>query len=170
MNDSQPQAEQSGTAAEQPTSEQQIATLQTELDDLHDRLLRVTADYQNFARRSQQNVIEARQQQVTDMARALLTVLDHFDRALEGDHSKVSAQSLLEGVKIVRDELLKTLERFGVKRMAVKQGEPFDPARHEALMHQAVEGLEPHHVANELAPGYTLNDRTLRPAKVSVTS
>lgn len=164
--DNQPDPEQ---PASEPTSEQQIATLQAELDDLQSRLLRVTADYQNFARRSQQNIVEARQQQLMEVARALLSVLDHFDRALEVDAQKVSAQSLLDGVQIVRNELTKTLEQFDIRRLPVKVGDPFDPAQHEAMMRQPVEGLPADHIALLLQPGYSLGQRTLRPAKVAVT-
>jgi molecular chaperone GrpE len=150
------------------TAEQQVATLQGELDDLHARLLRATADYQNFARRTQRDLAEARQQQLGEMARALLTVLDHFDRALEADTTKGNAQGLVDGVKMVRDELTKMLEQFGIRRIEVKPGDRFDPVRHEALMRQRVEGVPSEHIGAQLQPGYTLGDRVLRPAKVSV--
>ena len=151
-----------------PALEQQVAGLQGELEDLQARLLRATADYQNLGRRAQREVLEARQQQLMEMARALLTVLDHFDRALEVDTAKVSAQSELEGVHMVRDELTKMLERFGIRRLDAKPGEAFEPARHEAMLHQSVPGVPPGRVAAQLQPGYTLGDRVLRPAKVSV--
>ena len=159
---SQPVAEQA------PALEQQVAGLQGELDDLQARLLRATADYQNLGRRAQREVVEARQQQLMELARALLAVLDHFDRALEVDTAKVSLQSVLEGVHMVRDELTKMLERFGIRRLDAKPGEVFEPARHEAMLHQSVPGVPPGRVAAQLQPGYTLGDRVLRPAKVSV--
>jgi molecular chaperone GrpE len=152
------------------TPDQQVAQLQVEMADLNARFLRVSADYQNYARRSQSNIVEARQQQTMEMARGLLGVLDHFDRALEADPTRVSAQSLLDGVRIVRDELMKLLEKYGVSRIEVKPGDPFNPALHEALMHQPAEGIEPGAIAGQLQPGYMLGDRTLRPAKVSVAS
>ena len=157
------------TPAEQPSARNVLEKLQAERDDLESRLLRVSADYQNFARRAQQNVAAARDQQVMAMAKALVTVLDHFDSALSVDPQKTRPADLLQGVQIVRDELLKTLEGFGVRRLDVVQGEAFDPIRHEAMIRQRVEGLDPDHVAAQLQPGYLLGDKTVRPAKVSVT-
>ena len=69
---------------------------------------------------------------------------------------------------IVRDELLKALSRFGVKRLEVAAGELFDPTRHEAMMRQASDEIDSNHVTSQLQPGYTLGDKTIRPAKVSV--
>ncbi len=149
-------------------NEDPVALVQRELDDVKDRLLRTMADYQNYARRAQQNVTEAHQQATADLAKALLSVLDHFDRALEIDPEKTSAQDLLKGVQIVRDELLRMLDRFEVRRMDVQRGEDFDPARHEALMHQADEKLDANQITTVLAPGYQIGQRTLRPAKVAV--
>jgi molecular chaperone GrpE len=104
-----------------------------------------------------------------DVARAMVLVLDHFDHALDVDPANTSPDALLTGVRMVRDELLGALERFGVKRFEVKQGDEFDPHRHEALMRQAIDGLEPDRIADQIKPGYTLEDKTLRPAQVSVT-
>ncbi len=138
-------------------------------DEMESKYLRAAADLQNYAKRTRQNIADARQQQLMDVAKALVTMLDHFDHALEVDPDSTSADALLKGVRIVRDELLGSLERFGVKRFEAKQGEQFDPNRHEAMMRQAVEGLDPNCVAAQLQPGYMLEEKTLRPAKVSVT-
>ena len=137
--------------------------------DMESKYLRAAADLQNYAKRTRQNIADARQQQLMEVARALVTVLDHFDHALEADPDSTSADALLKGVRMVRDELLGSLERFGVKRYEAKQGDQFDPNRHEAMMRQAVEGLEPDRVAAQLQSGYMLEEKTLRPAKVSVT-
>lgn len=149
--------------------DQQVATLQTELDDLQQRLLRVSADYQNYVKRTQQNLSEAQQYQTMQVARALLPVLDHFDRALEVDPNSSSAASLLQGMQILRTDLLKALDGFGVRPMTVNVGEAFDPQRHEALMRQPVEGMKSNHIAAVFQGGYTFGEKTLRPAKVSVT-
>ena len=146
-----------------------VATLEQQYADLESKYLRAAADLQNYARRARQNIVDARQQQLMDVARALVVVLDHFDHALEVDLEKTSPQALLQGVQIVRDELLGALEKFGVRRLEVKPGDEFDPNQHEAMMQQAVEGVGPNRVAAQFQPGYTLQDKTLRPAKVSVT-
>lgn len=152
----------------EPTPLSLLASVQRERDELESRLLRVSADYQNYARRAQQNITEARQQAVRSVSRSLLGVLDHFDRALNVDLQKTSAQSLLDGLKIVRDELLRSLEQHGVRRIPVKPGDEFDPHLHEAVLHQTAQGVAPNHVTLELESGYLLDDFTLRPAKVAV--
>ena len=146
-----------------------ITMLERSCAEMEAKYLRAAADLQNYVRRTQQNVADARQQQLMDVAKSLVLVLDHFDHALEVDPASTSPDALLAGVQIVRDELLGALERFGVKRLEVKQGDEFDPHRHEALMRQAVEGLGPDRIAVQFKPGYTLEDKTLRPAQVSVT-
>ena len=143
--------------------------LQTERDELQEKVLRVTADYQNLARRSRISIDEARQQQIMNVARALLTPLDQFDHALNVDVETTDAKAILQGVQIVRDELMKAIEQFGVRRLEAQVGEPFDPNRHEGLMRQPVEGLDPDHVAAQLQPGYTLEDKVLRPVKVAIS-
>ena len=114
-----------------------LTELQGKYDELQQRLLRLAADYENYKRRSLLNIDAAREQSVMDMARALVTVLDHFDRALEVEVKDPAGESLLKGVQMVRDELLRTLERFGVRRLEVRPGDPFEPEKHEALMRQA---------------------------------
>ena len=161
--------------SEPPTSDSGSATADAESPvceecaEMESKYLRAVADLQNYAKRTRQNIADARQQQLMDVARALVIVLDHFDHALEADPDRTSTDALLKGVRIVRDELLGSLEKFGVKRYEAKQGDQFDPNRHEAMMRQAVEGLEPDRVAAQLQPGYMLEEKTLRPAKVSVT-
>ena len=149
-------------------SNARVTALEAQVAELNSRLLRTAADYQNYVRRANQNVLDAREQQLMEVARALLTVVDHFDTTLSADLSKTSAQSLIDGVRIVRDELGKTLDNFGVRKIGVAPGDEFNPKLHEALLRQPVENIPSNHVTALLQTGYTLNDRTLRPAKVSV--
>jgi molecular chaperone GrpE len=145
-----------------------LAALEQQHAELNDKYLRLAADYQNFQRRSQQNVAQAREQQAMSMARDLLTVLDHFDNALQVDPEKTTTQDLLKGVTIVRDELLRTLAGHGIERLDAEPGEDFDPNRHEALMHQPSEEHGSGRVAQQLQPGYVMRGKTLRPVKVAV--
>ncbi|MCX5659610.1 MAG: nucleotide exchange factor GrpE [Planctomycetota bacterium] len=158
-----------GDAAETPGPESRVAELERELAELKGRLLRSAADYQNALRRAQQNIIEAEQLQLFKVAKALVPVLDHFDMALDSGAKATSAQSVLQGIQIVRDEMTKTLEGFGIQRIEAKPGDEFNPARHEAMLHQAVAGIAPDHVAAQFQAGYVLGERTLRPVKVSLS-
>jgi molecular chaperone GrpE len=164
-----PASDADARAAPQPEPADEAAALRARVKELEDALLRSHADYQNLARRAQINVREAREQALMEIAKAMLTVMDHFDHALLVDAQKTSAEDQMKGVHIVRDQLLQTLERFGVKRLNVEVGDEFDPNRHEALMRQPADDLDSNRVAAELQAGYTIGERTLRPAKVSVS-
>lgn len=164
------QGEEAIEAAEQEAeSEEQalLERLQSERDEMESKLLRVSADYQNFARRAQQNVESAVEQKLMDVARGLTTVLDHFDRALEGQ-DQGEAAGVLQGVTMVHTELLATLNRFGIERMDVEPGTEFDPNKHEALMRQPSEDVESNHITMQMQPGYVLGDKVIRPAQVGV--
>ena len=160
----QPEEQPFEAEAAEPTVEQ----LQKERDELEEKLYRVSADYQNYMRRAQQNVTTAQQQQLMDVAKSLVTVLDHFDHALQVDPETSSPKQMLEGVQMVRDELLRTLQGHGIERVDAEVGETFDPNRHEALMYQPTDEVEPDHVAAQLQPGYAIADKTIRPVKVAV--
>lgn len=147
-----------------------LAAVQAERDELEQKLLRTAADYQNYVKRSDQHRRQACEQQLMDLGRALVTVLDHFDHATVVDVHKASAQTVLDGIQIVRDELLRTLERFGIRRVDAARGEPFDPEVHEALMHRHDDEIEPGRVVAQLQAGYVLHDKTLRPAKVALAA
>ena len=156
-------------AEQQAGSEEQgvLARLQAERNELESRLLRVSADYQNFARRAQQNVDSAVEQKLMDIARGLVTVMDHFDRALDVD-AKSDAADVLKGVTMVHDELLSMLNRFGIERVDVEPGSEFDPVRHEALLRQPSDKIDSNHVTMQMQPGYVLGEKVIRPAQVGV--
>lgn len=164
------QGEDAIEAAEQEAQSQEqgvLKRLQSERDELESRLLRVSADYQNFARRSQQNVDIAVEQKLMDIARGLVTVMDHFDRALDVD-SKSDAAGVLKGVTMVHDELLSMLNRLGIERVNVEPGAEFDPVRHEALLRQPSDKIASNHVTMQMQPGYVLGEKVIRPAQVGV--
>ena len=148
--------------------EQTLNAVRDERDQLEQRLLRTAADYQNYVKRAEQNVKNARDQQLIDMAKSLVTVLDHFDRAMAVDPEQTAAKDVLAGVQMVRDELLRALGQFGIERLEVNPGEAFDPNRHEAMMRESRDDLETNQVTQQLQPGYVLNEKVVRPAKVGV--
>ncbi len=142
--------------------------LQAERDELYERLQRVSADYQNYIRRSAQSLADSVELAKGDLAKQLITLLDHFDNALAKEPKDEEARALYDGVKIVRDELLRVLKNAGVEPLGVRVGDPFDPELHEAMMRQPVEGVDPNHVSMVMQTGYQHGSRTLRPAKVAV--
>ncbi len=140
-----------------------------ELDDLRSRLARWQADFQNLQRRTAREILEARQRAEGEFAKSLLSVLDHFDLALNVDPAKVDSATLLNGVKITYDELTKVLAARGIESFD-PVGQPFDPHQHEAIMQEATDKVPPMTVLQTLQAGYRLGDWVLRPAKVKVSA
>ncbi len=145
-----------------------LAELKDELDKAVEARQRALADFANFQRRSAQNERQAVRSGEAGVVRSMLGVLDHFDLALDQDKSQLSVEQLLDGVRIVRDELVRVLDRFDVERIAPDTGDEFDPNLHQAVLQQSAEGVAPNHVVAVLQAGYTMGDTVLRPAKVSV--
>lgn len=153
---------------EQAPLDQAVQTLQQERDEIYARLQRVSADYQNYIKRAQQNLADSIGLAKGDLAKQFISVLDHFDSALSKEPEGEEARRLYDGVRIVRDELMKVLQGIGVERIEVEPGEPFDPNIHEAMLRQPAEGIEPGRVSAFYQPGYRMGERVLRPAKVAV--
>jgi molecular chaperone GrpE len=98
----------------------------------------------------------------------MLSVLDNLDRAVEtGSKPDTDKQALLEGVKMIQNEVLRILEKHGVQPFD-SQGEPFNPTFHEAMMQEETEDYAENTITNELQKGYMIHDRLLRPAMVVV--
>lgn len=152
--------------------EDRIARLQSEAAESQQKYLRTLADYQNYQRRAIQNENEARVQARAGVVQSMLSVLDHFDLALAQDVSKVSTEQFISGVRLIRDELMKILQSHGIGVISPQPGDEFDPHRHEAIMHQAREGVGSGHVVATFQPGFTIStsgaERVIRPAKVAV--
>ncbi len=142
--------------------------LRAQVQDWKGKYQRALADYQNYQMRAAKNETEARKQGVISVATSLMPVLDNFDLALAGDPENLTAQSVLQGIVVTRDELMRALGTHGVSILDPSPGDEFSPMHHEAVMQQDHEDVPPGAVVMSLQKGYALGDRTLRPAKVSV--
>lgn len=145
------------------------ATL-AEKDDLLTRLKHLAADYQNFQRRATINEREARTGATVGVVQSVLPVMDHFDLALGQDLSKATAEQIAGGVQMIRAELLRILESYGVSIIEPKPGESFNPGEQQAMLHQPSQEVEPGHVVMVLGVGYRLGERVIRPAKVAIAA
>jgi molecular chaperone GrpE len=158
-------------AAEDASPETRIASLEAELAEQKDRLLRALAETENVRRRAQREREDASKYAVAGFAKDLLSVADNLRRALESvPESEVidgRTRSLLEGVAATERELLGVFERFGIKRVDPK-GEPFDHNFHQAIFEAERLGEPGGTIIEVLQPGYVLHDRLLRPAMVGV--
>lgn len=145
-----------------------IDSLTKERDELKDKWLRALAEYQNFQRRSAQNEQESRRQGVIQVIMSVVPVLDHFDLALAQPVADPAAAPFLEGIRAIRAELIRSLERHDVTTLNPQPSDPFDPNLHSAIMQQPAPGVEPGHISSTLQVGYRLGDRVIRSAKVAV--
>jgi molecular chaperone GrpE len=155
---------ESGAAEPQRTEAEE---LRRQLDEKHDRLLRALADAENTRRRAQREREEVVKYANESLLRDLVPVLDNLDRALDAARGASTGPNLVEGVELIQRELLKVLERSGVTRYSAV-GQPFDPARHEAIGRVVSTRAAPNTVVSEQLPGYLLHDRLLRAALVVV--
>ncbi len=145
-----------------------VEELQRQLQEKQDRLLRALAEMDNMRRRSQREREEYVRYATESLLGDLIPVLDSFDRALEAARTSNEAARVVEGIELIRRELLRVLERAGLKRYSAL-GQPFDPTRHEATARVVANpGQSPNTVVAETAPGYLLHDRVLRAAQVAV--
>ncbi|HZD04967.1 MAG TPA: nucleotide exchange factor GrpE [Longimicrobiales bacterium] len=147
-----------------------LEQLQVEFDELNDRHLRLAAEFTNYRRRQETEMMEAWGRAQADLVRRLLDVLDDLQRvsALDPGDESVSAESIVEGVDLVERKFLRTLEDAGVEIIA-PEGEPFDPAVMEAMMRVPAESDDDDDlVAEVFQKGYRLKGHLVRPARVSV--
>lgn len=131
-----------------------------------EQYLRAVAELDNVRKRAARDIEAANRYGLEKFAAELLPVRDSLELAAE-NAGRADAKSLLEGQEATLKLLAKALEKLGVTRLD-PLGEPFDPSRHEAMMTQESSTAEPNSVLQVVQPGYELNGRLLRPARVIV--
>jgi molecular chaperone GrpE len=162
---SRPSAPTTGEAAlDDPEGLQKKAV---ERDEFLSLLQHTRADYANYQKRVQKEIEATRRFACQPLVAELLPGLDNLERALSAADSNTCPSGLLDGVRMVHQQLLDALGRHGVRAIEAT-GKPFDPAFHEALLEQPSADTPPHTVLQELQKGYCLHDRVIRPAKVIV--
>jgi len=149
--------------------EAKIEAAAQEAKDNHDRLLRVSADFENYKKRSAREMEGLRKFANESLIKEMLPVVDNLERAIDSSNNNGGTKnSIVEGVDMTLMEILKILEKFGVKPIE-SLGETFDPGFHEAVMQQESEDHAENTVLQEFQKGYMINDRLLRPAMVVVS-
>ena len=145
----------------------QLQKVTEERDHLQDQLLRTMADMQNFRKRVQQEKTQLQQFATESLVRELLPVLDNFERTIAASESGATAESIVDGVKMVDRQLRTALESKHVRRIEAK-GEAFNPELHEAIGTEESHELPEGTVTSEVEAGYKMSDRVIRPARVRV--
>lgn len=152
---------------EAPALEEELAAARGEAARNWDLYLRAQADLENYRKRAQREKEDLARFANEAILREILPVLDNLERAVEHAGAGGENGSLLQGVEMTLSQFRKVLEKFGVSPIQAL-GEPFDPARHEAMGQVETGKYPPNAVAQELQKGYLLNDRLLRPSLVMV--
>ena len=132
-----------------------------------EQYLRAVADLDNVRKRAQRDIEAANRYGLEKFAAELLPVQDSLQLAVQ-NAGKADTRSLAEGQEATLKLLAKALEKIGVVPIN-PHGEPFDPARHEAMLAQESATAEPNSVLQVVQPGYEINGRLLRPARVIVS-
>jgi molecular chaperone GrpE len=139
-----------------------------ELKEIHDHLLRLAADFDNYKKRAGREKEEWTKFANEDLIKAVLPFIDNLERAINHAEKVVDTGVMIEGVRFTIQQLLQTLNKFGLSPIE-SLGKPFDPALHEAMLVVETDQHEPNQVVEEFQKGYLLSDRLLRPATVSVS-
>ncbi len=147
----------------------QLEALRAELDRAKDATLRSQADLENYRKRVARDLQEERRYAHLPLMRDLLPVLDNMDRAIEAAEQTHDATSLLEGVKMVAQQLRGVLTRHNCVEIEAL-GEPFDPHLHQAILQQPSDEHPAGTVLQVTQTGFLLNDRVARPAHVIVST
>jgi molecular chaperone GrpE len=182
MNDSdtRPPIDNDPAPANQPAVQPEPAvapkpstSLDRELAETKDRLLRTLADMDNMRKRTEREVADARVYGISNFARDILGVADNMHRAMAALDDELRAKAdeptkvLLEGVELTERELMNVLEKHGVKRIE-PLGQKFDPNRHQAMYEIEDASVPAGTVIQVMQAGYLIGDRMLRPALVAV--
>jgi len=142
-------------------------TLRKERDDLYDRLLRKTAEFDNYRKRIERERQQLAESAAADLIKDLLPLVDDMERALKADGGSEAAAPIRKGVELIHKQLLDTLRKRGVTPVDALNTD-FDPHFHMAVAYEPAEGRREGEVVEEFSRGYMLGDRLLRPAMVKV--
>lgn len=148
-----------------PTDDTLDADEARSMEEAVDHLKRLQAEFDNFRKRVNRERLETAAWAQRDLVEKLLPVIDDFDRAvssLEGESSPAA-----EGMSLIRDKLMRVLTDSGLERIET-EGASFDPDVHEALMTESVGDDLAEKIVAELAPGYRIKGKLVRPAQVKV--
>ncbi|SFN37704.1 nucleotide exchange factor GrpE [Variovorax sp. OV329] len=175
QDDMSPEELEAAQAANEADAQQALAQLQGEMAalqaknaDLADQYLRAQADVQNARRRADEEITKARKFAVEAFAESLLPVTDSLEAGLAVQDA--SPEQIREGAEATLRQLKSALERNKVIEIAPAPGTKFDPHQHQAISMVPAPGQEPNTVVGVLQKGYTIADRVLRPALVTVSA
>ncbi len=146
-----------------------IESLQAQLADAEKRVLMAHADLENFRRRNRRDMQDQLRYASLDLMNDVLESVDNLTRAVESYEKDANGDGLVEGVKMVAQQINTSLENKGCKRIEAT-GQPFDPNLHQALQMQPSDEHDANIVMLDLRAGFQLHDRVIRPSQVFVST
>jgi molecular chaperone GrpE len=146
-----------------------VSELHAQIAEANERALRSHAELENFRKRARREMDDERRYAALPLIRDLLQVVDNLQRAVESAGGADASTGLLDGVKMVSQQLLATLSQYSCKRIEAI-GQPFDPNLHEAVGQEPTAEFPAGSVSRELRGGYLLHDRVVRPSQVFVAA
>jgi len=163
----EPPAEPAAESPDAPTETASPADLARQRDECHDRLLRMTAEFDNFRKRVERERRDLAETAGADLITDLLPVLDDLERALQVPATTEEAEAYRKGFEIIHRQWLDALRKRGVTPIEAV-GQEFDPRYHEAIAHEVSDTHRDGEIIGEVRRGYLLRDRLLRPSMVRV--
>jgi molecular chaperone GrpE len=149
--------------------EEQLTSAKREAAANLDRYTRAVADLENFRKRTLREKEELRQFATAGLVEDVIPILDNLSLGLAAAKQQTEVKGIVDGVNLVLEQFKATLARHGLKEIS-PSGQRFDPNFHECISHQPSPEVAEEHVMQVVRPGYTLNNRLVRPASVIVSS
>ena len=156
------------TSKQENKLQEELELLKKENSELKDSLLRKVAEFENYKRRTENEQANLLKYTGEHIITSLLPIIDDFERSLKHIKDAKDVNAVFDGLKLVFDKLMKTLNEQGIKKIE-SVGKPFDVEYHEAIMQRKQDGAEPHTVLDEIETGYIYKDRVIRHSKVIVS-
>jgi molecular chaperone GrpE len=155
---------------EEESVEERLKAAETRAEENHERLLRVTAEFENYKKRAERDINDFRKFANESLIKDILPIVDNLERALElpEGENETTLDGMKEGVQMTLNGLLDSLKKYGVVPIE-SLGEPFDPNFHQAVMQEESDKHPENTVSRELQKGYMIQDRLLRPSMVVVS-
>lgn len=163
-----PEAPSTTAELTEDTTREKLDELRHKYEELHDRYLRLAADFENYRKRILREQEAWAETLTEELLHRFLPIADQLQLALEIPHP--SPEALRHGVELIARNFHKLLEQLGAKPIEVVPGQAFDVYYHEAMLHIPSAEIPAGHIVKELQRGYLFRDRVLRHARVAVSS
>jgi len=149
--------------------EKKLEAAQEETKENYDRLLRISAEFENYKKRTEREMDDFRKFANESILKEILVLVDNLERAVNSSENQPNTDScVVEGVNLTINEIMKVFEKFSVKQIDALE-KPFDPNFHQAVTQEETDEHPESIVLKEFQKGYMIHDRLLRPAMVSVS-